>query len=469
MKADLQLSELFQNPATSPETLYDQYHTTVSNLLDVHAPLKIRKYKNTPHFYLSEEYLKAKRLKRQYERIWRRSKTPLNRARFRRQINLCNRLVEKERNRQYSERISQVQGNPRKLWGEINKMLHRVNESVLPDGPVTEVCENFSEYFIDKIQKIRDSFSCTKTVMASAETCNPDANTPFSNFTPVSEDEVRKIIVSSPCKSCSLDPWPTFLLKDCLDIIIIPITKLMNMCLSHGVFPAQFKTAVVTPLIKKPTLSKNDMKNYRPVSNLNFLSKLLERLVVKQLQDHLVSNGLENPFQSAYKTGHSTETALLKLQNDIHLNMSGCKTTALVLLDLSAAFDTIDHSTLLDRLSGYFGLKDTVLKWFTSYLSSRKQMVMVNNVVSTEKVLQYGVPQGSVLGPVLFSMYTTPLSDIIKIFPRIHHLLYADDTQIYIDISPGNFNASLKQLQDCLLAVQQWMDQNKLKLNPDKT
>jgi len=143
----------------------------------------------------------------------------------------------------------------------------------------------------------------------------------------------------SPTKSCSVNP--TSLVKENTDCLIYTITNIINISLSDGVF----KKVVVTPLIKKPTLNKEDLKNYRLVSGLNFISKVIERVVAKQVKDYLDSKELDNKFQSAYQTGHSTETTLLKIKNDIHQNLAKNLPTALVLLDLSAAFHTIDHST----------------------------------------------------------------------------------------------------------------------------
>ena len=132
-----------------------------------------------------------------------------------------------------------------------------------------------------------------------------------------------------------------------IPILIKPITLLVNFSLQEGYFPSEFKKAIITPLIKKPKLPKNEFKNYRPVSGLNFISKIIEKVVAKQLKDHLSKNNLVNKNQSAYKSGHSTETALLNIKNDIHTSLSYGKPVALVLLDLSAAFDTIDHGLLI--------------------------------------------------------------------------------------------------------------------------
>ena len=174
----------------------------------------------------------------------------------------------------------------------------------------------------------------------------------------------------------------------------------------EGCVPDAFKSAVVTPLIKKPNLPSNDLKNYRPVSGLSFISKLVERVVAKQLLEHIHVHNLDNPYQSAYKAGHSTETALLYIKNEVHLSLSRGESTALVLLDLSAAFDTIDHSTLLSCLQNWFGVSGCVLKWFTSYLTDRYQSIKIGSTLSDVCKLLFCIPQGSVLGP--FYSHCTP-------------------------------------------------------------
>ena len=214
----------------------------------------------------------------------------------------------------------------------------------------------------------------------------------------VTQDEIGKIISKSPTKSCLLDPLPTFLIKECIDILLPSITKLVNCLLREGLVPDGFKKAVVTPLIKKASLPVEDLKNYRPVSGFSFISKLVERVVAKQLVDHINRHGLDNSYQSAYKSGHSTETALLSIKNDIHLSLSRGEATALVLLDLSAAFDTIDHSTLLSCLQDWFGVGGSTLKWFSSYLMERFQSVKIGSTLSDLQKLLFGIPQGSVLG-----------------------------------------------------------------------
>ena len=210
------------------------------------------------------------------------------------------------------------------------------------------------------------------------------------------------------------------------------------------------------------------MSNYRPISHLSFLSKLVERAVKGRLSEHLTSNSLLNKYQSAYTKFYSTESALLAVHDHVIRAMSEQKVTALCLLDLSAAFDTIDHSILLTRLSTWFGFHGTVLSWIESYLTCRSFNVSINSLKSSLHQFICGVPQGSVLGPLLFILYTTPLSSLITDC-SVHHHLYADDTQLYLSFSTPNLSSNIKLLEDTISKVSSWMSANLLSLNPTKT
>ena len=157
-------------------------------------------------------------------------------------------------------------------------------------------------------------------------------------------------------KVCDLDPCPTSIIKECLDLLAKPLMTIINVLISQGVFLQHFKQAHITPLLKKSSLARQEFKNYRPVSNLNCVSKLMETVVANQIKRHVDGFGLNNPFQSAYKAFHSTETALLSVTNDILNSMGRRSVTAHMLLDLSAAFDTVDKKLLLDRLKEWFGI-----------------------------------------------------------------------------------------------------------------
>ena len=447
-KSQLQKSALITEPKTNASDLYNQYHTVISELVDRHAPLITRSCPaRPPDPWITPELIDEKRKKRRLERVWRNTKSDVDKKLFQNQVHKFNNLISTAKSQFFTKLVGENKDNPKKLWSKLNSILHRTKTSVLPNCSDTlNLANSFGTFFQDKIAKLRTVFNTQQH--GSTNTQKPDYTPPIlGSFAELTEEEVKKLVLASPSKSCSLDPCPTDLVKDCLDILITPISKIINLSIREGCFPDKFKIAHVTPLLKKPTLDKNNFKNYRPVSNLNFLSKLTEKAVANQIKAHINTFKLDNPFQSAYKAFHSTETALLSVQNDIYAAMGRGELTALTLLDLSAAFDTIDHHILLDRLRDWFGLCGNALDWIASYLKNRFQSVCIENIKSNPIELIFGVPQGSVLGPLLFIMYTTPLSSVLNSSSKINHHLYADDTQAFTSFIANKFDSSICTLK----------------------
>ena len=221
-------------------------------------------------------------------------------------------------------------------------------------------------------------------------------------------------------------------------------------------FPDAFKLAHVTPLLKKSSLDPDILSNFRPVSNLAFLSKLIERVVARRMNEYLSIFDLLPPFQSAYREHHSTEIALLRVFNDLLETVDRGEAALLALLDLSAAFDTVDHHILLRQLREDFKITGTPLAWFESYLTERRQAVRVGGVVSKSRPLIYGVPQGSVLGPLLFTLYSSPIH-VVMCNHGVKDHEYADDTQGYIGFRLGDDGAdqarAVSQMVACVRAV----------------
>ena len=263
---------------------------------------------------------------------------------------------------------------------------------------------------------------------------------------------------------------PTWMIRECIEEVLPLLTKIINLSLILGEMPDDLKLAIIKPLLKKLGLDLVK-QNYRPVSNLTFLGKLIERVAALQVIDHLQANNLMDTFQSAYRESHSTETALLWVQNDILMHLDKSITVMLVLLDLSAAFDTIDHEILFKRLDKRCGIKGNALKFLKSYLTGQKQKVVIGDNESSTRDLNYGVPQGSVLGPILFNIYMAPLGDLIRNYGLQYHI-YADDTQLYIAFSPLNIDESAKaklSMETCIDIIKDFLLENKMKLNDSKT
>jgi len=269
-------------------------------------------------------------------------------------------------------------------------------------------------------------------------------------------------------KQCCLDPIPTRIVKQCSDILAPIVTIMANMSFARGVFPDGHKHAIVTPLLKKPGLDSFDQKSYRPISNLTFLSKLVERLSISRLNQHISTNSLLSVHQSAYRSNHSTETAVAAIFNNIARAIDAGKICALVLLDMSAAFNTVDHTLLLRILQERFGVQDEALSWFTSYLHNRTQSVHIGSNVAEAVKLDCGVPQGSVIGPAEFNIYTEQVGEVIQQHKLDHHM-YADDIQLLATMFPTDIDQYRTMIENCVMSVHDWCSARRLTLNPDKT
>ena len=259
-------------------------------------------------------------------------------------------------------------------------------------------------------------------------------------------------------KSTGLDDVSSRFLRDGADFLIEPIQHIINMSILTEVVPDKFKEARVKPLFKKG--SRLDPGNYRPVSILPVLSKVLERAVNGQLREFLESNGILFEFQSGFRSGFSTDTCLANLTDRIRSETSKGNVTGMVLIDLQKAFDTCDHSILLQKLSR-MGVGS--VDWFRSYLSERKQCVQVGDICSSFMEITCGVPQGSILGPTLFLCYINDMSMVLK----CHLALYADDSALVA--SGPNVESVSKFLSEQLSACRSWLIDNRLSLHVGKT
>ena len=268
-------------------------------------------------------------------------------------------------------------------------------------------------------------------------------------FSAVSVADVTTAIAKLPDKSSAADPLPVPLMKQVASELGPFMCELFNRSMLAGHFPVTFKEAFITPVIKKPGLDAADVGSYRPISNLSVISKLLERIVAKQLNDYLQSADLIPRLQSGFRPRHSMETAVLRVLSDLLEAVDGGDVAALVLLDLSAAFDTVDHAILCRRLQSSFGVTGPVLRWFESYLHGRSQYVRRGQMKSIITTLVCGVPQGSVLGPILFVLYTADLISLVEQHGFCPHL-YADDTQVYGSCRPSAVSDFQLRLSACI-------------------
>ena len=447
----------------------NQFCDFLRTVIDKHSPPSLRKaitHNSSPWFEsIRDDLFIAKRKRRQAERKWRNTKLTIFKDLYRQAKHKVSKLVHSAKCKFYTERIALASSckEPHQI---VSILSNRHPPKILPTiYPSADLPSIFIKHYTNKVEKLRANIA-SEHVPSTLVTGTAAAT--FSSFEKVSQLTVKECILSSAPWKCERDPIPSKLLIKCLESILPSLTDLFNSSLASGIFLQCFKSALVTPILKKRCFYHNDLNNYRPVSNLCFIAKILEKLVLSQVSSYLKSHNLYNSCQSAYRSGHSTETALLKVVNDLFLSLKKGNISVLALLDFSSAFDTIDHPIHVHRLHAEIGFTDSVLQWFSSYLTGRTHYVSLSNHCSAFAPVHSGVTQGSVLGPMLFTMYIKFLSAIIDSLSIIHHS-FADDLQLQMSAPPDRISELLHSMQLCTSDVKAWATANMLKLNDNKT
>ena len=429
-----------------------------ANIIDKHAPMReIKIRKPVPTQWMNDEIIQAMDLRDKHKAKYNKYKDSLMLDEYKRLKNHVNSLVRKAKIRDFNERVNSKVKNA-KLFHLALKMCAVVDVKKRENGEVNLDADKLNKFFTTHNNAEVDADMIEQEVTRILS-----MSSPFSlRFREVTELEVKKIVKSFKSNSAGIDGINTIFIKKSIDFSIHALTEIINCSIKWSSFPKRWKKALVVPIPKcdDPTSEKD----YRPISLLPIFSKVLEKVIAIQLIEYFINTSLYDKFQSAYKRFHSTGTALLYIMDQLLQSIDQGNIVIMALLDYSKAFDTANHQLIIAKLKS-LGLTDTACNWISSYLSKRTQKVITNKGVSTEIQLKNGVPQGSILGPILFTVLT---SDLHKCIEYCNYHCYADDTQIYLSGQVTEITDIIRRLNADLNSISNFSRINCLKLNYDK-
>ena len=460
------LSSLVSDPPSNLKDYLTNFNSAITNSLDHLAPLKkTTSSSNTKPPWMDQEYINARILRRRYEKQG-------NKPAYKHQKKVCAHLVKEKMMSYYSSLFPTLCTNQQQLFKTFNKLFDRNtgNLSLPSYKNSSTLADNFNKFFLTKVSDIRSNLPSSTLPNPAFPNPAPTTSNTFqlSSFEPTTMDELRQIIKTHGIKTSSNDPLPAFLLEENLELLLPHFETLVNLSITNSSFDG-LKEAHVVPILKSLQLDKEDFKSYRPVSLLSFVSKLTERVVHARITDYLSSNNLHVPSQYGYKRHHSCETFLLKLIDDILVTVDRKLGVVVLIIDLSAAFDTVDHNVLLNILQNKFHITGSALSWFKSFLSGRTQSVKIGDSLSSTLTILYGVPQGSILGPLLFNLYCSSLPEAFSC-AGFDSMGYADDN-LGLCVFPAfsKLSTLFSDVPACLSSIFQWTNSHFLKLNENKT
>jgi hypothetical protein len=454
-----------------PSHAYNVFTDVYKTLFDKFFPLKIIKYSHKMTIrkeWMTKGLLKSCHKKSKLYKKYRKHSKEDDKKRYITYRNKLKTLLRKREKMYYSEKFEMATGNMRKTWKLIGSVLNSNSsrstpESFTVDGNkitnCNEIVERFNNYFVNIGSRLASSISnAPSSFLTYLNAPNPSS----FYFYETSAEEIVNIISNFQSKqSTGIDEIPMSIVKTSAAYIAEPISRIINNSFTSGIVPDTLKIAKVCPIFKSG--DREEFTNYRPISILPTFSKIVEKAVFNRLTTYLESKCMLIKNQYGFRQGHSTYMAIMDMYDKISAAMNRNEYSVGVFIDLSKAFDTLDHDILLKKLENY-GLRGVPNKWFQNYLHNRKQYVFLSNCSSSMKSINYGVPQGSILGPLLFILY---INDIVNCSSVLKFVLFADDTNLFH--SDMNVWDLMSTLNCELMKLSNWFKANKLSLNISKT
>lgn len=445
---------------TDVNEMTEGFISKLVHLLDTHAPLK--RYYPKPDLISTELWytqaidmacVDAEVAKRDYKA----NRTPAKRSLWHRLRNKSNELIRHAKANFYGPKLNPNLGT-KQLWHNARGL-----------GLVSSKKDLARPGFTADDFNLHTTTVHTSTIPSRGQLHNVNnvSNRTFQNcfaFRNVLDVDVATALWAVKSNAVGLDKIPLKFLKILSPVILPYLTHIMNFAITSAVFPKVWKSAKTFPVHKK-TNSYN-LNDYRAISILPAMSKVLEILLKWQMQEFLHINDLSCDNQSGFRKGHSTTTALLKVTSDIKIAMDKRLTTVLLLLDFSKAFDSVDHHVLCGKLRHQFNFDSTAIKLIMSYLSEREQAVCIDGVLSAFLPILKGVPAGTVLGPILFSLFINDIPDSIQ---HMMYHIFADDVQVYKSFNHADSVKSIEEINRDLKSIEKWAKDNKIQLNASKS
>ena len=471
---DMLDTQLHTDPTENLTTL----NILISQAKDKHLPIKLVKFNKHKHkksnwisigiirsiTYRDKLYMRLKQVPIDSE-MYTHLKTNLETYQV-----IQKRLIRNAKKAYFQKKFDKYKGDIKNTWQTITEILNRTRSPQnLPDaflidnemtGDPSIIADKFNNLFANVGRRLSEQLTTPDNVNFKDYLRIPVV--PNMSFSQISEEAVMEVLNNLKQKlSCGHDGISSRLLKASKTVVCKPLTLIINQTLTNGIFPDTLKIAKIIPLFKKG--DKTLLENYRPISILPAISKIFERIMFNQIHNHFSMHNLFYSGQYGFRANHSTQFAALELIDRITQYLDQGNMPITIFMDLSKAFDTLNHDILIYKLKSY-GLSEAALKLMQSYLTNRKQYVEINNTQSTKNDITVGVPQGSILGPLLFIIY---INDIIHSSTVFRFIIFADDTTLYTTLNTQEDINDI--LNDELVKINNWLKVNKLSLNVAKT